>query len=75
MSYEHDQEHRSDEEIAQSELQSLASLLAASKKAMGVLGSALADHVVGALQAQGLVPTQQGSRSDKPYLSSRTGFW
>ena len=49
--------HWSDEE-AQSELQSLASSLAASKEAMGVLGSALAGHVVGAMQAQGLVPAQ-----------------
>ena len=37
------------------ELKDLAISLASSKEAMGVLGSALADHVVGALQAQGLM--------------------
>ena len=43
-----------------SELQNLANSLAASEEAMGVSGSALAGHVVGALQAQGLVSTQSG---------------
>ena len=36
----------------------LANSLAASEEAMRVLGSALARHVVGALQAQGLIPAQ-----------------
>ena len=43
-------------EVNDSELSELASSLAASKEAMNVLGSALADQVVGALKAQGLVP-------------------
>ena len=45
-----------------SELQNLANSLVASEEAMGVLGSALAGHVVGALQAQGLVSTQSGGQ-------------
>ena len=36
----------------------LANSLAASEEAMGVLGSALAGRVIGALQTQGLVPPQ-----------------
>ena len=48
------------------ELKDLAISLASSKEAMGVLGSALADHVVGALQAQGLMPGQVPDRGGQP---------
>jgi len=48
------------------ELKDLAISLASSKEAMGVLGSALVDHVVGALQAQGLMPGQVPDRGGQP---------
>ena len=46
----------------------LANSLIASKEAMNVLGSALADQVVGALQAQGLVPSQDQLFGGQPAM-------
>ena len=51
-------EHESDPEVSGNEMSELANSLVASQEAMTVLGSALADQVVGALQAQGIVPSQ-----------------
>ena len=46
----------------------LANSLIASKEAMNVLGSALADQVVGALRAQGLVPSQDQLFGGQPAM-------
>ena len=49
----------------------LSNSLIASKEAMNVLGSALADQVVGALQAQGLVPSQDQLFGGQPAMQPR----
>ena len=46
----------------------LANSLIASKEAMSVLGSALAGQVVGALQAQGLVPSRDQPFGGQPAM-------
>ena len=56
------------EEVSASDL---ANSLIASKEAMNVLGSALADQVVGALQAQGLVPSQDQLFGGQPAMQPR----
>ena len=50
--------HESDPEVSGNEVSELANSLVASQEAITVLGSTLADQVVGALQVQGIVPSQ-----------------
>ena len=57
-------------EVSDSELSELVSSVAASKEAMNVLGSALADQVVCALKAQDLVHAQQPGPGSQPAMRS-----
>ena len=65
-------EHTRDSDLGHvgSELKDLALSLASSKEVYGGLCSPLANHAVGALQAQGLIPGQVPDRGGQPTTQS-----